>query len=250
MSEIFYSKELFRVPKVIIGVNKLVATHVVKDGTGVKIHYNDPVNFPSGHGAVFTAAEVESLFKIFDRESSKTPIVTQGKYECSAASLAMVLDIPLFDVKRALGKCGWRNDDGGTTMLLDFQAARLLGHDLLWLPRSRIERYRDSIPNAMVAVESINYPGRGHAVAWVNGQILDPNTGSTGRKTYGVEWSPWTINTKAMAIKLPWRLSEVERKILDQRRWNENFFNLVDSLLEHLSLVQKLSCVENRRKVA
>jgi ABC-type bacteriocin/lantibiotic exporter with double-glycine peptidase domain len=137
-------------------------------------------------------------------ERDKRPtqkIVTQGKYECGAAALAMATGHTLFNVKRALGRHGWRNDNYGLGSRPSIAAARDLGFDLLYVP-SRVMYKFDELPTAVLTVPSLNYKGRWHAVTWLNGEMLDPNWDHGQRKTYGREWNPFTIGASGAEILL------------------------------------------------
>lgn len=137
------------------------------------------------------------------RIPEKTEIVRQGKYECAAASLAMVTGHTLFNVKRVMGKHGWRNDNSGAGFKLLQSAARDFGCDLLYAGRNVIRIMREDMPTCMVCLTSLNVPKMGHGVAWVNGEIIDPNFGDKKRRYWGAEWAPWTMGAHGIELLVP-----------------------------------------------
>lgn len=162
---------------------------------------------------ILSPYEVELEFTRKHRNPPDAKIMVQGKYECAAASLAMLLDEKLFFVKRAMGKVGWRNDDSGANDDVMIQAARLLGRDLISLNAKDI---KEGIGPCTVTVPSLNIPGMSHSVTWNGKEILDPNWGRPGRKFWGTEWAPWTMNPQGAMYLMNRVLSESERKQVDE----------------------------------
>jgi hypothetical protein len=107
----------------------------------------------------------------------------------------------LFNVKRLAGKAGWRNDSSGINWEASRHAYNSLGFSSIYLHKSRLWHLNE-VPSAVLTVPSLNYKGKWHAVAWVNGEILDPNMGYPGRKTYGPDWNPHTIGCSGAEILL------------------------------------------------
>ncbi len=162
---------------------------------------------------VLSPFEVEQEFTRKHRNPPDAKITVQGRYECAAAALAMLLDEQLFFVKRAMGKLGWRNDDSGAGDDISIKAARLLGRDLISLDPKEIP---ENIGPCMVTVPSLNVPGMSHAVTWNGKEILDPNWGRPGRLYWGTEWAPWTMRSQGALYLLNRVLSEDERKQVDE----------------------------------
>lgn len=156
---------------------------------------------------------IEKYFEILDRPTPKAKIIKQGKYECAAASLAMLLNKPLFDVKRALVKHGWNNDNKGCTSEAMVLAAREFGIDLLPIEKKHL---KPGIGPVELCVPSLNYSGRSHAVVWNGEEILDPNYGYDDRKVYSSGWAPWTIDAQNGMLVLKKNLTDGERKTLDK----------------------------------
>ncbi len=74
--------------------------------------------------------DIENKFEIVNRPEPKSKIITQSKYDCAAASLAMLINKPLYYVKQALARHGWRNDSYGCSTEMMILAARDFGIDL------------------------------------------------------------------------------------------------------------------------
>jgi hypothetical protein len=156
---------------------------------------------------------VETNFTRKGRPEPESTIVVQGRYECAAASLAMLLGEKLFFVKRAMGKMNWRNDDSGAHDEVMIGAARLLGRDLIKLNAKEVNK---GIGPCSVTVPSINIKGMFHAVTWNGKEILDPNWGREGRKFWGTEWAPWTMKARGALVLLDRVLTQAERDELDK----------------------------------
>lgn len=162
---------------------------------------------------IIKPSQVETDFTRTGRPEPTQKIIRQGKWECAPASLAMLLGEKLFTVKRAMGKYGWKNDDSGASTKITIEAARYLGRDLINIERNEIEK--DMGP-CLVSVNSLNVEGYSHSVTWTGKEILDPNCGYEGRKWWGPEWSPWTMNAFHCLVLLEGTLSNSERKEYDE----------------------------------
>lgn len=170
----------------------------------------------SGHRDVAIKMTPGIVVKEFIIESRRPEgeLILQGKYECAAAALAMILGHSLFQVKRAMGMHGWCNDDGGAGDEVLQKAAREFGRDLIYGGKRTIRAMGSDMPDAMVSVRSVNVPKMGHGVAWLNGEILDPNFGSLTRKFWGAEWAPWTMGASNVMILAKEPLSDKLHKDL------------------------------------
>lgn len=155
-----------------------------------------------------TPGEVEIDWTRKGRPEPKSAITVQGKYECAAASLAMLLGEKLFTVKRAMGKFGWSNDDRGASSLVMIEAARYLGRDLLEIGKYQIE---PDMGPASLTLPSLNVEGMSHALTWNGTEILDPNWGREGRIFWGCEWNPKTLGATHALILLSKNLTDEQR---------------------------------------
>lgn len=164
-------------------------------------------------GLTLRPSEVETEFTRKGRPESKFEIVQQGKYECAAAALAMLLGESLFTVKRAMGKANWRNDNRGASNQVIIDAARYLGADLLHLQGHEI---MDNIGPCELHLPSLNMKGMGHGVTWNGKQILDPQWGREGKKFWGTEWHPSTMGAWSALELLSFNLSKDERCLHDR----------------------------------
>lgn len=156
-----------------------------------------------------TPVDVETDWSRKGRPEPMSEIIVQGRYECAAAALAMLLGEKLFTVKRAMGKAGWRNDDSGANDRVMMDAARYLGRDLLKIQKYQFEA---NMGPATLTLPSLNIKGMYHAVTWNGDEILDPNWGREGRMFWGCEWNPVTIGARSAMILLPKSLTEEQRK--------------------------------------
>lgn len=156
---------------------------------------------------------IEIKFLRDERPEPKSDIIVQGKYECAAAALAMLLDEKLFNVKRAMGKMGWRNDNKGAGNEVTIGASRLLGRDVVHIRGNEIN---ETIGPCVVHIDSLNIKGMAHAITWNGKEILDPNWGREGRKFWGTEWAPWTLRAQSAFVLLEKNLTEAERAELDE----------------------------------
>lgn len=136
----------------------------------------------------------------YDRPQPHEDLITQGKYDCAAAALAMLLGHTLFQVKSVMGEHGWRNDDKGAGDKISRATARSFGRDLVWCGRKSLARLLHLVPDGMVCVKSLNYKGMGHGVTWLNGQIIDPNYMIKERKSWGPQWAPWTMAANGVHV--------------------------------------------------
>jgi hypothetical protein len=166
--------------------------------TGAECEYTLPF---SNNRVILRPFQIENDFHT-RMKVPKQEIIAQGKYECGPAAIAMVTGHSLFHVKRLAGKAGWRNDSSGINWEASKHAYQSLGFSSIYVHRTRIFGFNDEFPPAVLTVPSLNYKGRWHAVAWVNGEILDPNMNYPGRKTYGPEWNPFTIGASGAEILL------------------------------------------------
>lgn len=131
-------------------------------------------------------SKIETEFSKSKRPEPNSKIITQGRWECGAASLAMFIDESLWDVKRALVHSGWNNDDNGVNCKQLVEAALKLGHNLEI-------RNELSLDPCLLTIKSLNVAGMFHSLCWNGSELLDPNWGNLKRFTYGPEWSPLTL---------------------------------------------------------
>lgn len=129
----------------------------------------------------------------------KGKVVTQGQWECAPASLAMLLNVPLKEVLKALYFCGWENSEIGTSFEeLNVATNLILNKSLASVRDYEVKFETPSILN----VPSLNILGRSHALYWDGSEILDPNFGLDGRKHYSPSWAVDTIlKTDRVVIK-------------------------------------------------
>lgn len=180
-----------------------------KDEPGQLVYYSEYY----GDTLSMLPRQVETLFKVKYRRKPKTEIVVQDKWSCAASALAMITGDHIFFVKQAMGKCGWRNDEYGASDRVLIEATRLLGKDLIRIPRSD---FSEDMGPALITVPSLNYKDRAHGVAWNGKEILDPNYGRPGRKFWGPEWAPWTMHAVNALILINKRLPDYERQEIDR----------------------------------
>ena len=144
--------------------------------------------------------------------------IRQGKYECAAACLAMLLGHTLFNVKQALGAVGWRNDSEGVWHHQTREVARMFERDLISGNKNAIKNFNQfvipkvNMPNCMLTIPSMNYEGKFHAVTWLDGKILDPNNGVPGRKFWPVDSNPFEMGATHIEVLTKAPLTEVELK--------------------------------------
>lgn len=160
---------------------------------------------------------VESEY-IVPKIAPKTPVVRQGKFECAAASLALLLGHSLFNVKSAMAYHGWGNDDRGASHRHTQEAAREFGRDLVYGGTKTILALLDDMPNCALTVQSLNYPRYTHALTWINQEIVDPNLGRADRKVWSAEWAPWTMGAFNVQILAKRPLSDDEHKHIQDVR--------------------------------
>jgi len=142
---------------------------------------------------------VESKFNRKFKDA-QADIIEQGRWECGAASLAMLLGESLWSVKRALAKVGWNNDDRGVTSDKLVLAGLNLGYQL-----KITENVKDDEP-CLVSVPSLNVANRTHAVCWNGQELLDPNIYNEKRKHYSPEWSLNALNRFDKVIRFKRKL--------------------------------------------
>jgi hypothetical protein len=178
---------------------KLIAKHVKLTKDGARVTYQEPFGGPC---AVLTPQQIEACeFGNRPKEPGQG-VVLQGKYECAAAAMAMLTGHTLFQVKRAMGRAGWRNDNRGASFRVCRAAAQALGFELIYLNKKGVYELLEEMPPALITVPSLNIKGAAHAVTWTGEEILDPNLGYIGRKTYGPEWAPWTVGATGAEVLL------------------------------------------------
>lgn len=183
---------------------------------GIDRRHNEPLEYKLKETKVsvaITAVDVETDWTRKGRPEPTREIIVQGKYECAAASLAMLLGEKLFTVKRAMGKAGWRNDDRGAGDQVMMEAARYLGRDLLKIGKYQFGEISGS---ASLTLPSLNIKGMYHAVTWTGEEILDPNWGREGRVFWGCEWNPQTIGARSGMLLLDKNLTDEQRKRQDK----------------------------------
>ena len=173
--------------------------------------------------------QVETEFSYAKTEPGN--LVPQGKFECGPAGLATLTGHTLFTIKRVLGDLGWCNDRRGVTDQLLREAARALGHDLLFCGKRSIASVLHLMPPCLVSVPSLNYPKAAHGVAWFEGQIVDPNFNRPGRLVYGPEWAPWTIGAYSALVLTKTPLSDKIHNEFKYIRNNGGPDDIKDALL-------------------
>lgn len=180
------------------------------------------------HGFSMPQPNIELGFTREGRPEPKTYLVTQGKYDCAAASLAMLLGESLFNTKRAMGKVGWCNDDRGANDGIMIKACRLLGRDLIEVIGKEIGK---DIGPCSLTLPSLNIKGMYHAITWNGTEMLDPNYGRKDRKFWGTEWGPETIGARRALVLLDKNLTNAERSEYDEavRSRNKKQINEIKS---------------------
>ena len=134
---------------------------------------------------------VEQQYTKKQRPEPLSQIITQNRWDCGPASLAMLLDESFREVKQACVFSGWNNDDEGIYDHQIIQAAALLGHIV-----KSTKNWDDLNQPCILTVNSLNFKGKYHAVCWNGFEILDPNYKNLKRFSYGPDWEPITINAK------------------------------------------------------
>ena len=221
-----------RVPQTLIdnsGGSWILKEREAKDNTLVYCPSDSP------HGMVIRPFQVEQNFTKKGRPEPQSKLIQQGKYECAAAALAMLLGESLFMTKRAMAKMQWRNDDRGAGNGVIMGAARILGYDLLPLDKSEVV---PGMGACLVSLSSLNMKGMGHAITWSGKEILDPNWNRPGRFFWGTEWSPWTLGRVHCLTLLPQVLSADEREELDlflKDRRRKNMLSIKESIVAQLN---------------
>lgn len=183
--EDLFPKPLYRAPQTIFSNNK---EFTLKRANDFKVLHNytesthSSIETARPTGLMLTSYQIESEFK---REfiHPQGSVITQGRWECAPASLAMLLGESLWTVKRALAKIEWNNDDRGTTPQMCLTAAKNLGYNLIFT-----KDVNDNEP-CLITVCSLNMKDKTHAVFWNGSEILDPNLYNTHRKHYSPEWT-------------------------------------------------------------
>lgn len=134
---------------------------------------------------------VEKEYTKKQRPEPISPIITQNRWDCGPAALAMLLGESFREVKQACVFSGWNNDDEGIYDYQIIQASALLGHIV-----KSTKDWNDLNQSCLLTVNSLNFKGRYHAVCWNGFEILDPNYKNLKRFSYGPDWEPITINAK------------------------------------------------------
>jgi len=165
---------------------------------GAECHYALPFETT---GVIMRPFQVEQQFGDRPGKRPNGRIVTQPKWGCMAAAVAMATGHELYHVTQAFGRHGWRNDDSGCSWEPSLAGIRDLGFEMIYLSQRWLYQM-DRVPTCIVTVPSLNYPKRSHALAWADGEILDPNFDRPGRFTYGREWNPFTIGATGVELLL------------------------------------------------
>lgn len=197
------------------GLDDFILSEIDHSSKGVKLTYR-----LKEYKNATIVLEPYAVVKMFETAipAPQQTVVRQGKFECAAAALAQALGEELFWVKRAMGKHHWRNDDRGASHEVMQLAAQEFGKDLIVGGRKMISALEEDFPTCCVSVPSVNVSGMGHAVSWVNGEILDPNFGDPNRKFWGPNWAPWTMNATSIDVVAKRVLSLAEHRELKELR--------------------------------
>lgn len=151
------------------------------------------------------------------------PIIKQGKFECASASLAMLLGHTHFMVKSVMGEHGWCNDFRGAGDDVLRATARAFGRDLVRAGRNTIRALDKDLPDCLATVPSLNYKGRYHGVARINGETIDPNFGHPTRKYWGADATLEEMETSNILILTREPLSDFEhRQIAGIRKYSDD----------------------------
>jgi hypothetical protein len=205
------------------------AKHVNLTRYGAKVKYQLPF---SSHTTMLRPWQIENDYKDRPTKRPTQDVVQQGKWECMPAALAMLTGHTLFTIKRALGRHGWRNDNGGCGWEAVLPAIRDLGFDMIWLDKKRMYMLGlNEVPKCIVTVPSLNYYGHWHALTWLNGEILDPNMDRPGRLWYGAEWNPHTIGATGVEVLIK-RLPKIKYLDLESMALAGKDDELLDAVLE------------------
>jgi hypothetical protein len=131
---------------------------------------------------------IQSVFNIqkIERESNKNlrqPLsipLKQGYYECAAASLSMLTERPVSDVRNVLITLGWTIETG-VDFAMQKKALRKLGF---------LSIIHTCPPNqkCLVILPSLNVNDKSHVVFWDEKEILDPQFNSEKYLWYGPDW--------------------------------------------------------------
>lgn len=158
--------------------------------------------------------------------------VQQGKYDCVAATIAMLTDHLRYTVIQCMAAHGWCNDKRGATNKIERDTIRDLGYDLIPVPHRIIDILGRDLPDGSVTASSLNYPGYAHALAWRDGKLLDPNTGRPGRQI----WSP---DSDPM-VAIEWFKVLAERPLSKEEFfWAKKDFSGAETYDEAMEAVEK-----------
>jgi hypothetical protein len=177
----------------------------IVDNQGVVWNYNPKISYrgeltyfteDSPTGVMLKPSQIETNFTRIGRPEPISEIIKQGRWECGLASLAMIIQAPLWDVKRAASHCGWNNDDKGITNKQLLKTSKLLGREVYFTNEATINTPQ------LILLKSLNVEGSGHVVYWNGFETLDPNWGFPERKWWGCEWSPELIDENNLVLVL------------------------------------------------
>jgi hypothetical protein len=139
--------------------------------------------------------QLEMAYTTHGRPEIDGGFVQQGKFECVPAAIANVLKTSMFEVRRALAAEGWRNDDYGCSTAIQLRALRNMGIHAAY---TKIAPTDDK--SCIVCVPSLNYPRALHAIGYDGEQMIDSNWGYKGRRWWGTEWKPRTIDARDFVV--------------------------------------------------
>jgi hypothetical protein len=164
------------------------------------------ISFDSKENSITYECDGENTFRFiipvfllerdFTKELRPEPsqnIIKQGRWECAPASLAMLLDESLWDIKRALVHSGWNNDDYGCSTEQMIKASSLLGHEVY-------ETKEAGNHPQVISLRSLNVKRSSHAIYWNGKEMLDPNWGFKGRLWWGCDWGPDVLNPSGKSL--------------------------------------------------
>ena len=158
-------------------------------------------------------------------------IVRQGKYECGAAALAILLGHTLFNVKSVLGEYGWRNDYQGVSESQLRACARAFGRDLVWCNTAMVKAMK-KLPDSILTLESLNYKKRYHGVAYFKGEVIDPNFGDEARKYWFADADVEKMPIKGASVITKTPLSDFEFHEIERLRKSKHNYTAVDLVME------------------
>jgi hypothetical protein len=218
-----------KAPEIIFdGNKKIILSSITKEENLVALCYQTEDKYTS---ILLRPFMVEKNYQRNKVKPSQN-IIPQGRYECAASALAMLVDEKLFHVKRALSKFGWGNDDKGASDEMIIQAGRSLGFDFIELEAKEVS---NKTGPTLLTLKSLNMNKMNHALAWTGKEILDPNFNNPERYSWGCEWSPDSLEFLGGLKLLTYNLSPSERKDYDQLR-KQKSVEKIDKLKEAIVL--------------